>query len=151
MNRKALSIVFLSSLLAAALFPSCSPDSSSSPAAPEARISAHLRGTNQLAVTITVPPRYHAYLDAGDGNALIPVSFDWSASGLQPKPLSSPEGERDETVQARVLRGRSEFVFAADNAATASGRSVRVQTQICNEERGICYRPRWQDALIQAN
>lgn len=127
----------------------CSPSEHSS-GPPQARISARLLATGEAAVTVTIPPRHHAYLNSGDSGSLIPVKFDWGAAAAAVEPTESPRGERDETVKALVLRGEGQFRFAIRDSAIRPGQAFRVQSQICNEERGVCYRPVWQDVVLQS-
>ncbi|EHQ04691.1 protein-disulfide reductase DsbD family protein [Leptonema illini] len=138
-------ISLLSTLLAAV---SCSR----SQGVPEPSLSAAI-ANGKLNVTVTVPDRHHAYLDGGREGNLIPVTFDWkawTADGLaEPKPAAQPEGVIDEESGARILRGQGVFAFElpADAAETkkAGDANFRVRVQICDEVKGICYRPAWHD------
>ncbi len=113
---------------------------------PQPSVSAKLaEGT--LSVTVSVPARHHAYLDSGREGNLIPVTFDWKAwteSG-QPEPtiVDRPEGDIDEDTGARILRGEGVFAFTVP--PTARSADFRVRVQICDEIKGICYRPAWHD------
>ncbi len=107
-----------------------------------------------LAVHITLAPAFHVYLDKGALGNLIPISFDWGSlikKGVlkqEPQIVSAPAGVYAEEVQAKVLRGQGRFLFQGENLAKAAGHELRVQTQICNEALGICYRPRWESLRV---
>ncbi len=131
-------------LLAGLVLPGCKPERPR-PDAPHPEVSARVLGETGLEVLVAVPPGHHAYLDRGDMEALIPISFDWAQTGASPTLSARPDGERDETVGATVLRGAGRFVFESAASAALRGKTVRVQSQICNEEKGVCYRPTVQE------
>jgi Disulphide bond corrector protein DsbC len=131
-------------LLVGLTVPGCKPERPR-PEAPHPEVSARVLGETGLEVLVAVPPGHHAYLDRGDMESLIPISFDWAPTGASPTLSASPAGERDETVGATVLRGAGRFVFESAASETLRGKSVRVQSQICNEEKGVCYRPTIQE------
>ena len=116
---------------------------------PEATFSARALPDGSLEIQAQIPPRHHAYLDAGDHGNLIPIAFDWQ--GLEPAPekVSTPAGVRDDAVGAQVLRDGGRFVFKAGaDAEDLNGKTVKVRSQICDEDKGICYRPTWTDVRI---
>lgn len=132
-------------LLSAGLtLPGCKPERAR-PEAPHPEVTARVLGETGLEVLVAVPPGHHAYLDRGDMEVLIPISFDWALTGANPALSTRPNGERDETVGATVLRGAGRFVFESAAPETLRGKIVRVQSQICNEEKGVCYRPTVQE------
>jgi hypothetical protein len=99
-----------------------------------------------IEIVASIPPRHHAYLDAGDEGNLIPIGFDWQDLTPEPVALSMPTGERDEDVKARVLRGDGRFQF--QHSTVSPGVQVRVRSQICDEDRGVCYRPTWNEVEL---
>ncbi|MCR9144662.1 MAG: protein-disulfide reductase DsbD N-terminal domain-containing protein [bacterium] len=117
---------------------------------PAALISGRTLDDGRAAINVDVPSRHHAYLDAGKHGNLIPIGFDWQGLSPEPEQVTAPVGERDEDVQAQVLRGSGTYVFKAggENAPPFAGRSLRVRSQICDEDKGICYRPTWTDVKL---
>lgn len=105
-----------------------------------------LTDRQQIEIEVAVPNRHHAYLDSGIHENLIPIAFEWQGEPA-PELATAPSGEQDDEVKARVLRGTGRFVFAAgaDQIAALQGANpaVRVRSQICDEDKGICYRPTW--------
>ena len=105
----------------------------------------------QFTVGITVPPEHHAYLNAGDENAFIPIAIDarnqLAEFGLQLTDLQKPAGVYDATVKAQVLRGQGTFSFAVDKLANQVGQNAKpviplaVNYQLCNEVTNVCFRP----------
>ncbi|MCB1319210.1 MAG: hypothetical protein KDK34_03095, partial [Leptospiraceae bacterium] len=116
-------------------------------------LSARIDG-NTIAVQVRVPANHHAYLDAGRDGVLIPISFDWQplidAALLRtaPSQVTKPDGSPDDEIGATVLRGAGEFVFETAQADRLDGMSVRVRSQLCNDETGVCYRPTWQEVAL---
>ncbi|MCB1325137.1 MAG: hypothetical protein KDK35_07925 [Leptospiraceae bacterium] len=119
---------------------------------PRAQFVAQQAGPDTIQVTVDIPPGHHAYLDSGDRGNLVPISFDWSAVSevlpATPSLEQVPEGDRDEDVGARVLRGQSRFVFAVPDAQALKGSQIQVTSQICDEEVGLCYRPEQNELTI---
>jgi len=107
---------------------------------PAASAEAKILGADSFRVTVNVPERHHAYLDRGKDGNLIPVQFDWTGFAPQPAPRSSPAGEYDDTVRAQVLRGSGNFDFQADTASLRK-KTFSMKIQICDEVKGLCYRP----------
>ncbi len=109
-----------------------------------------LADRQQIEIEVDVPSRHHAYLDSGKYENLIPIAFDWQAGS--PELTTAPAGEQDDDVNAKVLRGKGRFVFAvqADQIAalTDASPAVRVRSQICDEDKGICYRPTWNELKL---
>ena len=116
-----------------------------SPLVPAAEFSGRTLDDGRIQITAIIPDRHHAYLDSGDEGNLIPIFFQWD--GPAPEKVTAPPGERDEDVKARVLRGQGVFVFEPGAAGTPEG--VKVQSQVCDEDKGICYRPLWQDVSLK--
>lgn len=125
--------------------------------APKASISAYQASENEVRFLIQVPAGHHAYLDKGDDDVLIPVTFYWDdlvKSGeikKVPELKEGPRGERDEDVGARVLRGTGTFIFTGESLSQTGGKSIRIRTQICDEEKGMCYRPVTAKVLIKTD
>ncbi|MEQ9367074.1 MAG: hypothetical protein RIF32_22760 [Leptospirales bacterium] len=117
---------------------------------PTAAVSAQVNPDGRASIRIDVPSRHHAYLDAGEHGNLIPIGFDWQGLTPEPKTVQAPAGEHDEEVKAQVLRGSGTFVFegGSEQAPTFAGRSLRVRSQICDEDKGICYRPTWTEVSL---
>lgn len=100
-----------------------------------------------FSVRVIVPEDYHAYLDSGDEGFFLPIEFDFTElenGGYKAETIKSPEGEREETVKAIVLRGTGEYTFSL-KAVGASLESksfpIGVQTQICNDVTKMCLPP----------
>ncbi|MBW7858467.1 MAG: hypothetical protein H3C43_09290 [Leptonema sp. (in: Bacteria)] len=116
------------------------------PALPDATISA-VNQNGKLSVVMQVPERHHAYLDSGRDGNLIPVTFDWKNLGLLEADLQStemPSGELEPDTGARVLRGEGRFSFELPQSVNNQAQ-FRVRVQICDEVKGICYRPVWHE------
>lgn len=154
--RRGFAALALTGLLGAALLATAACDGESKAGArgpgdvPAAAISGRVLENGQAEIRVDVPSRHHAYLDAGEFGNLIPVGFDWQGLSPEPQAVSAPEGVRDDEVKAQVLRGQGSFVFAAggEGAPEFAGRSLRVRSQICDEDKGICYRPTWTDVTL---
>lgn len=103
---------------------------------------------------VHVPANHHAYLDKGPSGAFIPVTADWEALvkggkiSAAPALLRSPAGTLDKDSGAMVLRGTGEYEYKGSLAELA-GLAVQVRTQICDDVKGICYRPKTQNVIIQ--
>ncbi len=113
-----------------------------------------LLSESQMEILVQIPPKHHAYLDRGDEKNYIPITFDWSShienGTLDEKPVlvKKPTGERNDEAGATVLRGRGNFVFESENFAKLQNKRLKVRTQICDEIKGICYRPEWKKVHI---
>lgn len=119
---------------------------------PAAAISGRVLENGHAEINVQVPSRHHAYLDAGEHGNLIPIGFDWQGLTPEPATVQAPTGEHDDEVKAQVLRGNGIFVFesGAENAAAPAlaGRTLKVRSQICDEDKGICYRPTWTEVSL---
>lgn len=102
-------------------------------------------------VTLTVPQDHHAYLDAGDENIYIPVSFDvdakLAAAGLVIDKLQKPAGVYDDLVKARVLRDQGDFELQLARIAgkpepLPEKAALVVKYQLCNDLTHVCFRPK---------
>lgn len=137
-----LSMILSLGATAGSLF-SCRSDEAK-PAQPEPTVRAAL-ADGKLHVHLSIPSRHHAYLDAGREGNLIPVTFDWKGWGENPaespKAIQSPAGDVDADSGARVLRGEGTYVFQPKT--NPSLQEFRVRVQICDEVKGVCYRPAW--------
>lgn len=121
---------------------------------PSADLSVTRTGTGQwpaqYRLALAVPADHHAYLDAGEANAYIPVKFDpngaLAAAGVAVSSLEKPAGEFDGTVKATVLRGQGEFGLALMPAqpgtAPAQSTALEVTYQLCNDLTHVCFRPK---------
>jgi len=138
------SIKSFSIIVAAILFTAFS--CSKPPSLPQPSVEAHSK-EGKLIVTLSVPDHHHAYLDSGTEGNLIPVSFDWakwSANGQnEPQLISKPEGALDQDTGAYILHGNGNFTFETKD--TNKQNEFRVRVQICDEIKGICYRPSWHE------
>ncbi len=103
----------------------------------------------QYRLTLTVPKDHHAYLDAGDENAYIPVTVDpdskLAASGLTISKLQKPAGVHDSLVKATVLRDKGDFTLelaqTGSKPAIVNSASLELTYQLCNELTNVCFRP----------
>jgi len=106
-----------------------------------------------LFVRVNIPPNHHAYLDAGKDGAFIPITIEWkdliekSIIAAAPAVKSAPLGVYDSDSGAKVLRGSGEFTFETDSQL--AGNSIQIRTQICDDVKGICYRPTTQSVVIK--
>jgi len=95
----------------------------------------------QYRLTLTVPKDHHAYLDAGDENAYIPVTVDpdskLAASGLTISKLQKPAGVHDSLVKATVLRDKGDFTL--ELAQTGSKPAIVNSASL--ELTNVCFRP----------
>ncbi len=107
-----------------------------------------------MQIQVTVPEHHHAYLDKGRDGVLLDLQFNWQkliesgALKKEPEKKSAPAGAQDDTAHATVLRGTGTFEFIAP-AKDVEGKNLAARIQICNETRGICYRPETIDVQIQ--
>lgn len=134
------------------VFTACSPGR---PPEDEHAAVSEIALTDQGAVMrVKVPENHHAYLDSGPEGSFIPVAADWAAlvkaGSLERAPdlASAPAGTLDKDSGAKVLRGTGEFVFKG-NLKSLAGKTVQVRTQVCDDLKGICYRPRIQDVTLR--
>ncbi len=125
------------------------------PAIPSARISATSnQDEGKVIFNVVVPGGHHAYLNRGTEENLIPVSFFWDdlvQSGIlsgEPALVSKPQGVYDKEFEAQVLRGQGQFEFKIPSVSKLIGKTLRVRSQVCDETRGICYRPVTENILI---
>ena len=100
----------------------------------------------QFQILFTIPPEHHAYLDKGDEQMFIPISFDsnnaLSAAGLKIDNITKPTGVYDSEVKATVLRGKGEFNLTLSGTKTPPEKlALAVKYQICNDITHQCYRP----------
>ncbi len=98
-------------------------------------------------IRVIVPKEHHAYLDRGDKGFFIPIEFDFAeltAGGYQVKTVKKPEGEREDKLEATVLRGEGVFEFqleAVSSSPPGKTYQVDLRSQICNDITNICYPP----------
>lgn len=123
-------------------------------APPQVALQAKLLSDQRLQVGVAVPKEHHIYLDQGVEGNLLPISFDWRPHIekrlllQEPRLAAAPPGQKDEKVKATVLRGEGNFLFEAAGLERLSGKELRVRIQICDEIRGICFRPEWKEVPI---
>ncbi|MCE9598444.1 MAG: hypothetical protein K8S54_10790 [Spirochaetia bacterium] len=107
-----------------------------------------------LTISVQVPAGHHAYLDPGKDGTFIPISFQWDELlkeiGLTKAPgmKTGPSGEPEAESGAKVLRGKGDFVFEGELDKLA-GKTIQIRSQICDDVKGICYRPSIQAVEIQ--
>jgi len=99
-------------------------------------------------LTLTVPEHHHAYLDAGEENAYLPVVVDpdakLAALHLAIMHMQPPGGVYDPAVKATVLRNQGDFVLTLERLngePTAAPVALDVRYQLCNDDTHVCYRP----------
>ena len=116
--------------------------------APTADIQVKTLKTNspaQFEIDFTVPAAHHAYLDKGDEQMYIPISFDANGSlagaGLKIDNLKKPAGVYDSEVKATVLRNTGEFLLTLSGSANSETVPLSVKYQICNDVTHQCFRP----------
>jgi thiol:disulfide interchange protein DsbD len=110
----------------------------------------------QYRLTLSVPQDHHAYLDAGEANAYIPVKLDpygtLASAGVAISSLEKPAGEFDSSVKATVLRGQGGFVLALmpaqPGAAPAPSAALEVTYQLCNDLTHVCFRPKTTQVAV---
>lgn len=152
-------VVAMATLIISLLLPVACEDSKDQQAKdsslPSTQISAISSDSGNIQVEVRVPAGFHAYLDRGKEGNLIPVTFFWDdlvqAGVLTEKPqtLEAPEGSFDSHFNATVLRGNGIYLFKTKGTAGLQGNTIRVQTQICDDAKGICYRPRTDAVKIR--
>jgi len=99
-------------------------------------------------LTLTVPEHHHAYLDAGEENAYLPVAVDpdakLAALHLAITHMQTPGGVYDPAVKATVLRSQGDFVLTLerlDGEPKSAPLALDVRYQLCNDDTHVCYRP----------
>ena len=99
----------------------------------------------QFQIDFTVPPQHHAYLDKGDEQLYIPISFDVNSAlagaGLKIENLIKPAGVYDSEVKATVLRDKGEFLLTLSGSTQIATFPLSVKYQICNDVTHQCFRP----------
>ncbi len=111
-----------------------------------------------LEIHLKLPPHSHVYLDRGERENLVPVSFDWKSMlqkgwlSKEPQLISQPKSQHDKKVKASVMRKEGSFIFIGKPQEIDGlvGKELRVKTQVCDEVKGICYRPEWNSIFIKA-
>jgi thiol:disulfide interchange protein DsbD len=111
----------------------------------------------QYEIAITIPDQHHAYLDKGDEQLFIPITFDTTQSlanaGFSIEKLEKPTGLYDNDVKATVLRGTGKFYLTlstlAQQAPTANSVPISIKYQICNDITKQCFRP--QTTFVDLN
>lgn len=99
-------------------------------------------------IAVQIPENHHGYLDTGDEGFYIPLALSFptlEAVGVNIRLLSQPQGVRDETAHATVLRGYGEFSFRLEMPTTAlqidQPLPLLLHYQICNDVTKLCYPP----------
>ncbi len=116
-------------------------------------VSAFLK-SDKLTIAVTVPANHHAYLDAGKEGVYIPIAVDWKDAisrkliGATPRSVAAPEGIQDKEIGASLLRGKGDFVYEGSFDKLA-GQSLKVRSQICDDIKGVCYRPTTQEIQVK--
>jgi thiol:disulfide interchange protein DsbD len=104
-----------------------------------------LKANSQFQIDFTVPAEHHAYLDKGDEQMYIPITFDanggLAGAGLKIDELKKPAGVYDAEVKATVLREKGEFLLTLSGSANAATVPLSVKYQICNDVTHQCFRP----------
>jgi thiol:disulfide interchange protein DsbD len=99
----------------------------------------------QFQIDFTVPTEHHAYLDKGDEQMYIPITFDvngaLAGAGLKIDKLDKPAGVYDAEVKATVLRNTGEFSLTLSGSANVATFPLAVKYQICNDVTHQCFRP----------
>ena len=99
----------------------------------------------QFEINFTVPAEHHAYLDKGDEQMYIPITFDangaLAGAGLKIDDLKKPEGVYDAEVKATVLRDTGKFNLTLSGSANVATFPLAVKYQICNDVTHQCFRP----------
>ncbi len=120
---------------------------------PKAELSVTPLNTNQwpaqYRLTLMVPKDHHAYLDAGDENAYLPITADpnskLAASGLSINKFDKPVGVHDSLVKATVLRDKGDFTLelaqTGSKPAVVNSADLELRYQLCNELTNVCFRP----------
>ena len=103
----------------------------------------------QYEIALTIPEQHHAYLDKGDEQLFIPITFDTTQSlvnaGFSIERLEKPTGVYDNDVKATVLRGTGKFYLtlsaSAQQLPSANSLPMSIKYQICNDITKQCFRP----------
>jgi thiol:disulfide interchange protein DsbD len=99
----------------------------------------------QFQIDFTVPAQHHAYLDKGDEQMYIPITFDvngaLAGAGLKIDELKKPVGIYEAEVKATVLRDTGEFLLTLSGSANVATFPLAVKYQICNDVTHQCFRP----------
>ncbi|MDD5214551.1 MAG: cytochrome c biogenesis protein CcdA [Methylococcales bacterium] len=99
----------------------------------------------QFEIDFTVPSQHHAYLDKGEEQMYIPITFDANGSlagaGLKIDDVKRPAGVYDEEVKATVLRDTGKFDLTISGTPNAASFPLAVKYQICNDVTHQCFRP----------
>lgn len=99
----------------------------------------------QFQIDFVVPAEHHAYLDKGDEQMYIPITFDTNGglagAGLKIDELKKPAGVYDSEVKATVLREKGEFLLSLSGSVNAATVPLSVKYQICNDVTHQCFRP----------
>ncbi len=99
----------------------------------------------QYQIDFTVPAEHHAYLDKGDEQMYIPITFDanggLAGAGLKIDDLKKPAGVYEEAVKATVLRDTGEFLLTLSGSANGATFPLSVKYQLCNDVTHQCFRP----------
>lgn len=99
----------------------------------------------QFEIDFTVPAQHHAYLDKGDEQMYIPITFDangeLAGKGLKIDELKKPAGVYDSEVKATVLRDLGVFTLTFSGNANLETVPLSVKYQICNDVTHQCFRP----------
>lgn len=120
---------------------------------PGARARAALND-GQLTISVKIPHGFHAYLDSGPGDNLLPVQFNWQQIQkegiitMPPVTTQKPVGVRDSESGAMVLRGDGQYVFENMPGAVL-GESIGMRIQLCDDTLGICHRPTTSQIKIE--
>lgn len=113
----------------------------------ESNIELQTGSKGYFSVRVTVPRDHHAYLDEGDEGLFIPLEFEFSnlvENGFRVNLDKGPEGEREETAGATVLRGEGTYRFSIVAPAAPPLESVfpiNLRFQICSDITNVCYMP----------
>ena len=96
-------------------------------------------------INFSVPAEHHAYLDKGDEQMFIPISFDVNGTlanaGLKVDKLEKPVGIYDEAVKATVLRDTGTFDLVLSGVANTPTFPLAIKYQLCNDVTHQCFRP----------
>lgn len=99
----------------------------------------------QYQIDFSVPPEHHAYLDKGEEQMFIPITFDvngaLAGAGLKIDKLEKPAGVYDEAVKATVLRDTGKFNLTLSGSANTATFPLAIKYQLCNDVTHQCFRP----------
>ncbi|MCP5008262.1 MAG: hypothetical protein GY941_30660 [Planctomycetes bacterium] len=113
----------------------------------ETNIELRLGEKGYFSVKVVVPRDHHAYLDEGDDGYFIPLQFEFAnlvKSGFRVKVVEMPEGDREENVNANVLRGENTYRFSIEKSGAFSSNDdlqIDLRYQLCNDISSVCYLP----------